>query len=282
VSHAMNYQKVIDFDLRGDYRRLNSFSEGYPLLGNPPIIAREFSPEKARAAFAAAGYGKAGADGVLVNAKNERLSLTITHRKSPIIDKYMQRLREEALKCGLEVRLESMDGSAAFQKASQKQHQIVQVAFGTTPPFPDHYQNFHGKDAYLEDGKTPRPNTNNLTSFADPRMNALCEAQRKATTVEEYRRTVFEADQIVSDEAIWVPGFEQNFYWVAYWRWIKWPPGFNVAVSQDPYQNHVLWIDVAAREETVEAMRTGTVFPEADEVYDQNLKALTPEKGKPQ
>ena len=281
VSHAMNYQKVIDFDLRGDYRRLNSFSEGYPLLGNPPIIAREFSPEKARAAFAAAGYGKAGADGVLVNARNERLSLTITHRKSPIIDKYMQRLREEALKCGLEVRLESMDGSAAFQKASQKQHQIVQVAFGTTPPFPDHYQNFHGKDAYLEDGKTPRPNTNNLTSFADPRMNALCEAQRKATTVEEYRRTVFEADQIVSDEAIWVPGFEQNFYWVAYWRWIKWPPGFNVAVSQDPYQNHVLWIDVAAREETVEAMRTGTVFPEADEVYDQNLKALTPEKGKP-
>ena len=282
VSHAMNYQKVIDFDLRGDYRRLNAFSEGYPLLGNPPVVAREFSPAKARAAFASAGYGKAGPDGVLVNDKNERLSLTITHRKSPIIDKYMQRLREEALKSGLEVRLESMDGSAAFQKASQKQHQAVQVAFGTSPPFPDHYQHFHGKDAYLEDGKTPRPNTNNLTSFADPRMNALCEAQRKATSVEEYRRTVFEADQIVHDEAIWVPGFEQNFYWVASWRWIKWPPGFNVAVSQDPYQNHVLWIDAAAREETLEAMRTGTAFPEVDEVYDQNLKSLTPQTGTPQ
>ncbi|MBL9159236.1 MAG: ABC transporter substrate-binding protein [Verrucomicrobiales bacterium] len=279
LSHAMNYQKVIDFDLRGDYRRLNAFSEGYPLLGNPPITAREFSPEKARAAFATAGFSKAGPDGVLVNDKGERLVITITHRKSPVIDKYMARLREEALKCGLELRLESMDGSAAFQKASQKQHQVVQVAFGTTPPFPDHYQHFHSKDAYLEDGKTPRPNTNNLTSFADPRMDALCEAQRKATTVEEYKRTVFEADQIVHDEAIWIPSFDQNFYWVAYWRWVKWPPGFNVAISQDPYQNHVLWIDEAARAETLEAMRSGKTFPEIDEVYDQNLKSLSQNGG---
>ncbi len=279
VSHAMNYQKVIDFDLRGDYRRLNAFSEGYPLLGNPPITAREFSPEKARAAFANAGYNKPGPDGVLLNGKGERLSLTITHRKAPVIDKYMSRLREEALKCGLEVRLESMDGSAAFQKASQKQHQAVQVAFGTSPPFPDHYQHFHGKDAYLEDGKTPKPNTNNLTSFADPRMDALCIAQRKATTVEEYKRTVFEADQIVHDEAIWVPGFDQNFYWVASWRWIQWPPGFNVSVSQDPYQNHVLWIDEAAKAETLDAMRSGETYPESDEVFDQNLKSLSSNGG---
>lgn len=275
VSHAMNYQKVIDFDLRGDYRRINAFSQGYPLLGDPPLTAREFSPQKARAAFAAAGYTKPGPDGVLVNDQGERLSLTVTHRKAPVIDKYMQRLREEAIKCGLEVRLESMDGSAAFQKASQKQHQAVAVAWGSTPPFPDHYQHFHGKDAYLEDGKTPKPNTNNLTSFSDPRMDALAEAQRSATTVEEYQRTVFGADQIVHDEAIWVPGFEQNFYWVAYWRWVKWPPGFNVSVSQDPYQNHVLWIDDTARAETFEAMRSGKTFPEVDEVYDQNLKSLT-------
>jgi microcin C transport system substrate-binding protein len=272
ICHAMNYQKVIDFDLRGDYRRLNAYSEGYPLLGTPPITAREFSPDKARAHFAKAGYTTAGRDGVLMNDAKQRLSVTISHRKSPVVDKYMQRLREEAIKCGLEVKLESMDGSAFFQKASQKQHQMASVAFGSSPPFPDHYQHFHGKDAFMEDGKTPRPNTNNLNSFSDPRMDELCEAQRRATTVEEYRRTVFEADQIVHDEAIWVPAFEQNFYWVAHWRWIKWPPDFNVAVSQDPYQNHVLWIDEAAKEETKDAMRNGITFEEVDRVYDQNLR----------
>lgn len=273
-AHALNYQKVIDFDLRGDYRRLNAFSEGYPLLGDLAIRAREFSPEKAREFFASAGYRLAGPDGVLVNDQGQKLSVTVSHRKSSVIDKYMQRLREEALKCGLELKLESMDGSAVFQKASQKQHQVVQVAWGTQPPFPDHFQHFHGKDAFMEDGKTPRPNTNNLNSFADPRMDELCEAQRKATTVEEYKRTVFEADQIVHDEAIWVPSFEQNFYWVASWRWIKWPPGFNVAVSQDPFQNFVLWIDENAKQETLDAQRTGKTFPEVDRVFDQNLKSV--------
>ena len=76
-----------------------------------------------------------------------------------------------------------------------------------------------------------------------------------------------------------MPGFEQNFYWVAYWRWIKWPPGFNVAVSQDPYQNHVLWIDETAKLATQEAIRSGTTFPEVDEVFVQNLKSLSPAGG---
>jgi hypothetical protein len=29
-------------------------------------------------------------------------------------------------------------------------------------------------------------------------------------------------------------------------------------------------------------MRTGTAFPEVDEVYDRNLKSLTPQTGTPQ
>lgn len=271
ICYATNYQKVIDFDLRGDFRRLNAFSEGYPLLGDPPIKAREFSPQKARECFAKAGYTQVDRDGVLKKPDGERLSVTITHRKTPLVDKYMQRLREEALKCGLEFKLESMDGSAAFQKASQKEHQIFQAAWGSSPPFPDHFQFCHSSNAYQADGKTLLRNTNNFFSLKNAQMDKFCEAERSATTVDEFRTAVFGADQIIHDEAVWVPGFEQNFYWVAYWRWVKWPPGFNVSVSQDPFQNHVLWIDEAAKKETQAAMRSGKVFPEVDRVYDQNL-----------
>lgn len=273
INHAINYQKVIDFDLRGDFRRLNAFSEGYPLLGDPPIVAREFSPQKAREHFAKAGFDRPGPDGVLRNAKGESLTLTITHRKAPTIDKYMQRLKEEAIKCGLELKLESMDGTAYFQKASQKQHDAVQVAWGTTPPFPDHYQHFHSKDAFMPDGRTPRPNTNNLTSFANPEMDRWAEAERAATNLEEMRRAVFAADQIIFDEAIWVPGFDSNFYRVGYWRWVKWPEKtFNVTLSQDAYQSHVLWIDEEVKTETLEAMRRKRVFEEVEQVFDQSLR----------
>lgn len=273
LCHATNYQKVIDFDLRGDFQRLNSFSEGFPLIGDPPIQARPFDVEKARGHFAKAGYTRMGPDGVLVNDKGERLSLTILHRKTEIVQKVMQRLKEEALKCGLEYKLEGMDSTAYFQKATQKKHQIASVAFSVTPPIPDHYQAWHSKDAFMEDGKTPKPNTNNLTSFADPRMDRFCEAERHATTIEEIRRASWGADQIIHEEAAWIPAYEQNYYRVAYWRWVKWPEKtFNVAISELPLSNHVHWMDEDVKRETEAAMRGGRVFPETDLVFDQNLK----------
>lgn len=273
LCHATNYQKVIDFDLRGDFSRLNAFAEGYPLLGDPPIKARPFDPGKAREHFAKAGYTRPGPDGVLVNEKGERLSLTITHRKVEIVQKVMQRLKEEALKCGLEYKLEGIESTAYFQKVTQKKHQLASVAFSVTPPFPDHFQAWHSKDARMEDGKTPKPNTNNLTCFADPRMDKLCEAERAAKTIDQMREASWGADQIIHDEAAWIPGYDQNYWRVAYWRWVKWPEkSFNVAVSELPMSNHVHWIDEEVKAETLEAMKEGREFPETDEVYEQHLK----------
>ncbi len=279
LCYATNYQKVIDFDLRGDFQRLNAMNQGYPLLGDPPIVARPFDVEKAREHFAKAGFTKTGPDGILVNDKGERLSLTILHRKSETVQKVMQRLKEEAVKCGLEYKLEGMDSTAFFQKATQKKHQLASIALNAQPPFPDHFQSFHSKDAYMEDGKAPKPNTNNFTSFADPRMDKFCEAERRATSVEDMRKASWGADQMIHDEAVWIPGYEQNYYRIAYWRWVKFPEKtFNVAVSSLPLQNHVHWIDEDVKRETEKVMREGRKFPETELIFDQNLKTQEAKK----
>lgn len=280
LCYATNYQKVIDYDLRGDFTRMRSFAQGYPLLGDPPITARPFDPKLAREYFAKAGYTKTGADGILMNDRGERLSITITHRQVDIIQKVMQRLKEEAKQCGLEYKLEGIETTAYFQKATQKKHQAVSVAFSVTPPFPDHFQSWASKEGRTEDGKSPKPNTNNLTSFADPRMDVFCDTERHATSIEEMRKASWGADQIIHDEAAWIPGYEQNYIRAAYWRWVKWPPNFNPAVSEHPMSNHVHWIDEGTKAETDAAMRAGKVFPETDLVFDQNL-ATKKEDAKP-
>lgn len=273
LCYATNYQKVIDFDLRGDFQRMRTFAQGYSLLGDPPIQPRPFDVQKAREAFARAGYTKPGPDGILVNDKGERLSVTITHRKTETIQKVMQRLKEEAVRCGLEYKLEGVESTSYFQKVTQKKHQAASVAFSVTPPLPDHFQGWHSKDALMEDGKTPKPNTNNLCCFADPRMDKFCEAERAATTIEEVRAASWGADQLIHEEAAWIPAYEQNYWRVAYWRWVKWPEKtFNVAASELPTSNHVHWIDEDVKRETIEAMRAGKSFPEVDLVFDQNLK----------
>jgi microcin C transport system substrate-binding protein len=105
-------------------------------------------------------------------------------------------------------------------------------------------------------------------------MDKFCEDERHATTIEEIRKASWGADQIIYDEAAWIPAYEQNYYRCAYWRWVKWPEKtFNVAVSELPMSNHVHWIDEDAKRETEDAMRAGKTFPETDQVFDHNLKA---------
>ena len=69
---------MIDIDLRGDAGRLNIYNEGYGQFSNSEIAARDYSPEKAREAFAKAGFTTQGNDGVLQNNKGEKLSFSIT------------------------------------------------------------------------------------------------------------------------------------------------------------------------------------------------------------
>jgi microcin C transport system substrate-binding protein len=71
LQHATDFQRVIDGFYRGDYERLQQFSEGLGKFTDPSLRARRYSPELARAAFARAGFTQTGADGILINAAGE-------------------------------------------------------------------------------------------------------------------------------------------------------------------------------------------------------------------
>lgn len=269
LSHATNWDKVIEIDFRGDVERLNLLNEGFSGISPRGIEAREFSVAKARDAFARAGYTERGNDGILRNEQGERLSFTITHVKHPMIDRWLLRIKEEAKRAGVEFKLEGLDGTAAFQKTSRKEHEIAYVGLGVTPPFPDYFQQFHSSNAFLEDGKTPRPMTNNFTSFADKEVDKILETNRNARDLETVIETSRQLEQIFHDRAVWVPAYQRPFYWVAYWRWMQWPDDFNVKISDEPDVSHIFWIDQEIKKETLEAMRTGKTFPEVNQVYDQ-------------
>ena len=72
LQHATNWQKVIDIDLRGDAGRLNIYNEGYGQFSNSEIAARDYSPEKAREAFAKAGFTTQGNDCLLYTSPSPR------------------------------------------------------------------------------------------------------------------------------------------------------------------------------------------------------------------
>lgn len=268
LQHATHWQRVIDFDLRGDASRLHILNDGFGKFSATEITTREFSPAKAAEAFARAGYTKKGNDGIWTNAAGEKLSFTVTYPRSAFSDQMLQRLKEEAIKAGVEYKLDALDSTESFQKVAQKKHQISFSAWGITPPFPDYFEFFHSTDAYEPGTTTPRAMTNNIFTYANKDTDKILEANRNARSEEEVVTTSRQMEQIIHTEALWAPGFKRDFYRHAHWRWIRWPEKQNVRISDEPEMSYVFWIDEDIKKETLEAQRTGQTFPEVNRVYD--------------
>ncbi len=272
MQYASNVEKLIDFDFRGDYKRNNIFSEGYGEFSEPNLRARPFDPVKAREQFAKAGFVKRGGDGILRREDGTRLSITISTQQDPLANRILLRLKEEAAKAGLEYQIESLDGTAFFQKVMDKSYEVCLWGWGATPPYPDYFQHFHSSNAYDEGSTKPKPNTNNITQSVDPRFDRLSMAIRDATSEEAIRENAWAIEQVIHELAPWVPLYHRNYYRFGYWRWLKFPEGsFNVRVSSEPDEAHVHWIDMETKDETLEAKREGRTFPETLEIIDQHL-----------
>lgn len=260
LAHSMNIKKVINALFRGDYDQLESFSQGFGEFSNESIKARRYSVTKAREAFTRAGYTEEGEDGILRKSDGTRLEVELTFYSLAYYPKMMGILKEEAKKCGLDLILDGQEPTLAFKKSQDKLHTLTFAGWGVTPPFPRYHQFFHSVNAFEKNGKARRQ-TNNLNCYASDRMDYLADTARNARTIEELKSAVLEAQQIIHDEALFIPSFTTPYQRVAYWRWLKWPDSeytkFADPKTYVPLDSYYYWIDQDIKKETIEAKRAG-------------------------
>lgn len=271
--HALNIQKIIDINFRGDYQRLGSIASGYGRYTDASIKAREFSPEKARQYFSAAGFTITCPDGILRKPDGTRLTAEVTFpNASTSLATIMSQLKEDARKCGLDLQLDPLDSMVNFRKLMEKRHQACFMAWGFTPPHPTLAQCFHSSYAYDTKGNTI-PYTNNINSYANPEMDRLLDAEKHVHTEAELEQNAHAIQRMVHDEGLWVPGWTTEFARLCYWRWVRWPNSkttqFCYPLIFEPTESHLYWVDEDLEKETLNAKHKGITFPEVDAVYDQ-------------
>ena len=271
IHHAMHWQKVIDVMFRGDYQRLNAFQEGFGPFSDPSIKARPYSIDLARKSFRDAGYTGEDREGYLTKPDGTRLSVSVTYPAMPLLDRMLAILREDAKSCGLELRLDGLEFTVAYKKGMQKQHEMAFSSWLVTPPLPDYYQYLHSSTARDEKGNL-KPQTNNFFVWSRPDTDVLSERVRTGATVEEVKEAAWKLQNIMHDEAIFVPGYSVDFVRVGSWRWVKWPDAENTRfcppVVFDPHEVFVFWVDEEIKEETQAARRSGKTFPESTRTVD--------------
>ena len=281
LQHSMNMQRVIDVELKGEMDRMRTNNDGFGRFTHPTLQPPVFSRELATAAFAGAGFTERGPDGILKNpATGQRLSFELGIRSRPQEQRYALRLKEEALKCGVELRIESLDPSAQFKKVLQKQHEIALAGWVHIPPYPKYWEGFHTDNAY-EKEKNPdgsrkvKTNTNNISETSNPELDVLIDQHEKAQTLDDLEKLGHRIEEMIAAEASFVPAWATPWHRTVYWRWVRWPADFNVRASENPAQAHVHWVNEDMRRETREAMATGKTFPVQDLNFDQ-YRAKTP------
>ena len=282
ISHATNWQKVIDVVFRGDASRLPGWTKGYGRFDNPMISARPFSISKAREHFAKAGYVKEDGNGILMKENGEKLEVALSFSRIPVRVKMMGILKEEALKAGLKFIMDGLDLTVVYKKEMQKNHQVVFSAWGFQPPYPRYYEYFHSSNAYDDKGNL-KHNTNNVFSFSDERMDQLAVAFRNARTEDELEEYAHEMQEIIHDSGVYVPGYMTEFVRVGCWRWVRWPDSkfteFCPPRTYVPFESYVYWIDEEIKSETQSAKRSGTKFPEVQAVKQRyRIKTESKEK----
>lgn len=268
LQYATNWDMVIKQVFYGDYVRMNIAEEGFGEFTDNSIKARPFDPVKAAEFFAKAGFTERGSDGTFKNAEGQRLAFTITNSYKPL-ESALAVIQQEAKKAGVDFSIETPESTAAWKKFNEKKHDLAFTAFNiSVEMYPRFWEDFHSSNAVKEDG-TPKPDTNNFTSFADKEVDAWIDRYDKSEDAAEMKDLAWKIERRVHDSAAFIPGFKAPWYRVGFWRWMKFPKDFDERTSRDYEESWAFWLDEDARAATLEAMKTGKTFEKSVQVFDK-------------
>ncbi len=263
LAHSLNFKRVMDTVLRGDYERLQSQFVGYGEYTNNDIKARTYNLEKANAILDESGWNKRDGDGIRL--KNDtRLSLTLNYAQKSHNDRWSI-LKQDAIKAGIEIKLNLQDPSAQYKAIMQKQHQMVAMGWGAQHR-PQFWGQYHSVNAH-------KPDTNNISNIDNPEMDEVIGLYRKETHKNKRIELARNIESMIYDSASFIPSFNVPYTRGAHWRWLKLPevPGSKTTGSlYSPFgDGGLFWIDGKQKVETKSARKSSTKYPLVNKVFDR-------------
>lgn len=260
LQHACNIQAVIAQIFRGDFPRNKSYFSGFGEFTNEQLIAREFDPSLARDYFAKAGYTILGDDGILRKEDGTRLSITVQSRIDPLYSNAMNWLSMDAARCGVELKHVSADDTIFFTQVLNKKPQASIFSWSFSPPLPEPSSYFLSQFAYDANGQVVTQ-TNNITATSNAELDQAIAATITAQDEQSARLAHHRVQELIHEEAMWVPAWTSTFWRFAQWRWVRWPYSdttqFCPPRYYDPLDSHLYWIDSEEKKRVKEAQHQG-------------------------
>lgn len=254
IAYAMDFDKVINTVLHGDYTRLETHNVGYGDYDNKTIKPRPFDLSQSVALLKEAGWTSTDKDGIRIK-NGQRLSLMLSYG-NPLHSDRLVILQEEARKAGIELQLKLLDSSAFFKQVLEKNHQIASLGWSGGGLSPEYRQFYHSDNAF-------KAQPNNITNFADPAMDKLIDAYRSELDRNKRIALAQQMEQKIYDSAAVIPTYKVPYFREAYWAWIRLPPSHATRSSEsavDAMSSGLFWIDLNEKNRIRQLRREGKPY----------------------
>jgi microcin C transport system substrate-binding protein len=275
MQYLFNFERLNQNLMFNEYFRQSSFFEGteYGLKTPWPY---SFDPAKAREHLARAGYRRpdeiraatwwgrlwnavrgllftrSDTDDVLVNARGEKASFTLIYG-SKGLERHLTVMQQEFRRAGVDIRLRLLEPGTAFERGLERKYEMT-VSARTASLYPAVRQ-------YLHTEFKQKTNNNNIWGFGTAEVDELIAIYEEGMDVEARRKALNRIDEIIREEAFYVPFWSAPYIRVAYWDYVRFPEYWLPRRTEQLTDWMVYWIDPKRRAQLVEDMRSGKAYP---------------------
>ena len=289
MQYLFNFERLNNNLMFGEYFRQISFFHGTE-YANPniepytfdPVLAREYleragyrRPDEARSrnvlrsvwnAVRGLMFTRSNTDDILVNEQGQKASFTLTYG-SPGLSRHLTVMQQEFRRAGVDMRLQLLEPGTAFERGLERKYEMT-MTNRATGFYPEPRQ-------YLHTEFKATTNNNNIWGFGTDEVDELIQIYQDDLNPTARLDAMHRIDEIVHEEAFYIPFWDAPFTWLVYWDYVQFPefylPRRNQTLNLTDWM--VYWIDPEKRAALEQAMASGEALP-LDEELDKDYYGI--------
>jgi microcin C transport system substrate-binding protein len=275
MQYLFNFERLNRNLMYNEYFRLKSFFEGTE-FANPDLQSYGFDPDRARQYLERAGfhrpanvgdqstlgqlrnvaYGllftRSDTDDVLVNDKGQKASFTLIYGAKGL-ERHLTVIQQDFRRAGIDMKLQLLEPGTAFQRGLERKFEMILISM-SSGLYPDPREYLHTK---FKNAK----NNNDFWGFGTNEVDGLIETYENNLNADERKKAMNRIDQIVHDEAFYIPFWTAPYIRLVYWDYVQFPDFYLPKRTQQLTDWMVYWIDPGKKAALADAMMTGKAYP---------------------
>ncbi len=187
-----------------------------------------------------------------VNDRGEKATFTLLYLYKAL-EHEMTVIQQDFRRAGVDMRLQLLEPGAAFQRALERKYEMTFLNM-TSGLYPDPRQYLH------TDFKNSK-NNNDFWGFGTKEVDDLIKTYEENLDPKARLEAMHRIDEIVHDEAFYIPFRTAPFIRLVYWDYVQFPEFYMPRRTQQYMDWMVYWLDPAKKAALDEAKRTNKAYP---------------------